>query len=218
MPKKVVAAVIGLVICLPGAWLWFSGARNTEPAGSGTAPRAEATIRIAACPTCFDAVRDKLAGDEGYELLPTGSTAESLRLLSAGEADVILAGRKLKPGEPELDGLALGEGYSFLSSSGRLIYKEDLPNYKIFTDLDSAEFKNAFPGIDAVEVADVYKYLDQGIIITAWENTDYTRAEIVHIYEKDGRRAGSSRRPTLYCPGSCRQGQTERLVSLLQDN
>jgi len=48
------------------------------------------------------------------------------------------------------------------------------------------------------QVENVYQYMDEGIIITSWENTDYNRAEIIHLLENNGRRVKLSRQATAY--------------------
>lgn len=65
-------------------------------------------------------------------------------------------------------------------------------------------------------VDNVYKYLDKGIVITSWENADYTKAEIFHLLERNGERVRLSRRPTLYCPNVCDKRAQELAVYLKQ--
>jgi hypothetical protein len=154
-------------------------------------------IKIAVCPTYHKMAKNIDA--EEYEFIETGATAESLNLLKNNKADMILAGRALKPTEPKLKSLLVKkEGYSFLSDQVKVIKVGDLNNYDIYTDLDSALIKKEFSIKKIHEVDDVYKFLDKGIVITSWENTDYARAEIVHVLEDSGERAPLSRRPTLY--------------------
>jgi hypothetical protein len=44
----------------------------------------------------------------------------------------------------------------------------------------------------------VYAFLDEGIVITSVENTDYARADLVHVLEADqSRRVTLSRTPIL---------------------
>jgi len=75
---------------------------------------------------------------------------------------------------------------------------KDLNRYDIYTNLDVALIKKLFSVEKVHQVDDVYESLDKGIVITSWENTDYARAEIVHVLQDSGEREPLSRRPTLY--------------------
>jgi hypothetical protein len=64
-------------------------------------------------------------------------------------------------------------------------------------------------------VEDIYEYLDKGIVITSWENTDYRRTAIVHVIEDNQERLALSRRPTLYCPKFCQKELVEDIKASL---
>ncbi len=168
-------------------------------------------IKIAACPTCFEITKN--INTDKYEIIKTASTAESLSLLQERKVDMILAGRTLKPDEPQMDGLLIKEGYSFLSDKEITIYFDQLKNQTIYTDLDIEDIKNVLSLQKIEQVNNVYNYLDKGIVITSWENTDYARAKITHILKTNGERFELSRRPTIYCPHIC--GQEAREIALL---
>jgi len=154
-------------------------------------------IKIAVCPTYHKMAKNIDA--EEYEFIETKSTAESLNLLKSNNADMVLAGRVLKPSEPKLKSfLVKKEGYSFLSDQVKVVKVKELNNYNIYTDLNGALIKKAFSIKKINQVDDVYKFLDKGIVITSWENTDYAKAEIVHVMEDSGERVSLSRRPALY--------------------
>ncbi|MDD4106723.1 MAG: hypothetical protein PHX84_02120 [Candidatus Shapirobacteria bacterium] len=156
---------------------------------------------IAACPSCYELAL-KLDPDL-YTIVKTGSTSESLALLEAGKVDSIFAGRTLKPGEPQLEAHVVKEGFSFLSSSEITISKRELNNHIIYTDLETEQLKSELGLNNITHVEDVYNYLNKGVVITTWENTDYSKANIVHVIEDDGQRLALSRRPTLYCSSTC---------------
>lgn len=160
-------------------------------------------IKIAACPTCYKLVKD--INIEKYEFVPTKSTAASIDMLKNGQVDVIFAGRTLKPNEPQYSSLLISNGYSFLASKSITLDVKDLENYAIYTDLDSSKVKTLFNIDNVTSTQGVYKYLPGGIVVTSWENTDYTKAEMVNLLEETGDRVLLSRRPTLYCPSSCNQ-------------
>ena len=154
-------------------------------------------IRVAVCPTYHKMVES--IDTEEYEFVKTGATAESLSLLMNNYADIVLAGRVLKPSEPKLQSILVREeGYSFLSDHSRMVMVKDLNRYDIYTNLDIALIKKLFSVEKVHQVDDVYESLDKGIVITSWENTDYARAEIVHVLQDSGEREPLSRRPTLY--------------------
>ncbi|MDD5749802.1 MAG: hypothetical protein PHO91_03400 [Patescibacteria group bacterium] len=192
--------------------LFLSACSNTNNVLKQPLSEAE-KIKIATCPTCF-AMTQKL-DSEKYQLIPTTSTAQSIALLQSGQVDLILAGRTLKPEEPILDSLIIKEGYSFLAKEEIIIYSSDLANYQIYTDLDVASLKTSLEIENIEPVDDVYQYLNQGIIITSWENTDYHRANLAHILENNGKRVNLSRRPTVYCAQACDQ-KAQDIATLLK--
>lgn len=159
-------------------------------------------IVIALCPTYYS-LADELEKDN-FKVIKTSSSAESFALLSDSELDYVLAGRILKPGEGNFSGEFLSfQGYSFLSSYSETIDVSELLNRKIYSDLEQENIKNDLALDNIIFVSDVYSYIDQGLIITSWENTDYSRAEIVHVLEDNGERYSLSRRPILYCQNKC---------------
>lgn len=158
-------------------------------------------IRIAVCPTYFEVAKE--INNKKYEVIKTASTVESLALLKDQKVDMILTGRTLKPHEPQMNGILLKEGYSFLSNKEIVIYINQLEDYGIYTDLNAEFLKDIFPIQKIEEVNDVYEYLGEGIIITSWENTDYTKAGIVHVLQENEERVKLSRQPTIYCPYAC---------------
>ncbi|MDZ7798705.1 MAG: hypothetical protein U5L76_03765 [Patescibacteria group bacterium] len=169
-------------------------------------------IRIAACPTCYEL--SKKLDLEKYQVIETNSTAQSIALLQNKKADMILAGRTLKPHEPQLEYMVIDEGYSFLSNQGKTIFINQLNDYNVYTDLNAEELKEKL-SIEKIQTVDnVYEYLDKGIVITSWENTDYNQAEIVHLLEKNRERVKLSRRPTVYCPNVCGAEAQELVLKL----
>ncbi len=183
--------------------------------GADSVNESNEKIRIAACPSCY-----KVAGrldTARYKIIPTQSTSQSIALLQAGQADMILAGRTLKPGEPLLDSVALGEGYSFLGSEEISIRSSQLDDYTFFTDLDAEKISTLFGITNVTHTDDVYEYLEKGIVLTTWENTDYGKARVVHVIENDGQRFALSRRPTLYCPKTCDDETASQFILAVKD-
>lgn len=169
--------------------------------GKSSTPLSATPLRVAACPSCYE-IAGKLDKTR-YEIIPTRSTSESIFLLNGGQVDMVLSGRSLKPGEPPLDFVALGEGYSFLGPEEISIRSNQLDDYTFFTDLDAEKIRTLFGLREVTRVDDVYEYLARGIVITSWENTNYGKAHVVHAMENDDQRLALSRRPTLYCPETC---------------
>jgi len=160
-------------------------------------------IILATCPTYYDIA--KKIDPENYQIIPTASTAESIYLLLQNKVDMILSGRTLKPEEPKMESLLIEEGYSFLSNYERTIYLNDLKNHIIYTDLNATVIKDIFAVERVFEVNDVYKYLNKGIIVTSWQNTNYHKSEIVHLLDNNGNRVKPSRQLSIYCPKNCSQ-------------
>lgn len=172
-------------------------------------------VRIAVCPTCYETAR-RLDAEE-YQVILTASTAESLSLLKNNQVDMILSGRTLKPSEPDMNFILIEDGFSFLSSQEISISLGELNSYVVYTDLDSELLKRYFSIKTIQKVDDVYMYLNHGIAITSWENTDYSRAKIVHVFEESGERVKLSRRPTIYCPAICGE-EAEKIAFMLNKN
>lgn len=174
----------------------------------------EEKIKIAACPTFYDMIK-KLDAKK-YQLIYTDSTAQSVKLLENKRTDFVLAGRTLKPNEPDLEYVVIDEGYSFLSSKSKTVNARELKDYIIYTDLETEQLKRDLMAGKIEKTDSVYKYLDKGIVVTSWENTDYNRAEIVHVLKDNGERLAISRRPTLYCSLSCDKEELTNLISVLK--
>lgn len=159
-----------------------------------------ARTRIAVCPTFADYNLDGLFPD--IELVPTNSTAQSLSMLRDDRVDHVVAGRKLLPHEEYLNfksTILENVGYSFLSSLVNSITTRDYDGVDFFTDLDVDVLKKELGIKTITKVDDVYAFLDKGVVITSVENTDYTRADLVHVFEADqSRRVRLSRTPILY--------------------
>lgn len=228
MNKKTITSSILFLLLIIGFFAFFKEDNNhqtevkksTDTKGINLEKRSATKsldiekIKVAACPTCFEMVKNVKA--DKYEIIKTRTTAESIALLENGQADIIMAGRTLKPNEPNLDHLLIDEGYSFLSSQTKTILADQLSDYDIYTDLETEALEKKLSVEKIQKVDNIYEYLDKGIIITSWENTDYTKANIVHVLEKDNKRMALSRRPAIYCPGSCESPIVQELAKDLK--
>lgn len=209
MSKKNASLLILFVIFVAGTIIFMN--KDNDSQTTMTEQEEQKKIKVAACPTCFGFTKN--IDTEKYEIIKTASTAESLAMLQNQKVDMILAGRTLKPNEPQMDRLLIKEGYSFLSDKEYSIYIDQLKNQTIYTDLDIEVIKNIMPLQKIEQVNNIYDYLDKGIVVTSWENTDYTKAKIVHILENNGERFELSRQPTVYCPNYC--GKEAQELALL---
>jgi hypothetical protein len=153
---------------------------------------------VAVCPT-YQSLRDELIED-GFEVIKTNSTSESISLLRNGSVNLVISGRKPKSAEIDLKYKAVQlEGhYSFLSEKSLTIYEDNLSLYDIYTDQDTEKVKKIFKVENIAKVDNVYEYLDKGIVITSWNNTDYSRSSVVHILNFEGTRNPKSRMPFIY--------------------
>ncbi|HKK54162.1 MAG TPA: hypothetical protein VJ926_01445 [Patescibacteria group bacterium] len=136
-------------------------------------------------------------------MVSSRSTAESLDLLDKNIVDYVISGRPPKPQETEYEYLYINRsGYSFLGTTSASYYVDDLKDIKIYTDLkeDDVEFlKNSLKLNNITRVEDVYNRPNPGLAITTWENTDYSKDSIVHVYNNNNERYKYSRTPILYC-------------------
>ncbi len=162
---------------------------------------AEKDYRIAACPT-FHYKLEELEKN-GFEVVRTDSTADNIRKLSEKTIDAFISGRALRPGEPDFRSEVVGEGFSFIFSERIDVTVEQL-NYVdvvFYTDQDPGKVIETFGFVEEenIEVTDsVYEKLDEGIVITSVENTDYSSSGMVNVYNEDGKRVRQSRTPVLY--------------------
>jgi hypothetical protein len=210
--KKIITLTILSIIFIMGFFVFLNQDQKNKNIVSGSFDLEK--IKVATCPTCRELTKN--INSNKYEIIPTASTAESIALLENKKVDMILAGRKLKPQEPKLKEILIEEGYSFLSDQGATIFIDQLSNYNVYSDLDEEELKEKFP-IEKIQTVDnVYQYLDKSIIITSWKNTDYLRANIVHVLEENGDRAKFSRQPTIYYPDFGRDLEAQELALLLK--
>ncbi|MDZ7612280.1 MAG: hypothetical protein U5L10_05965 [Candidatus Moranbacteria bacterium] len=175
MKNKIIIPLILIIVIVIGLFIFIDKKENHQ--SSASLPETQEKIKIAACPTCYEL--SKKLDLEKYQVIKTSSTAQSIALLESGRADMILAGRTLKPNEPQMDYLLIDDGYSFLSNQEITIFVDQLNDYNIYTDLDEKKLKQKFPIAKIQTVDNVYEYLDKGIIITSWENTNYNQAEII---------------------------------------
>lgn len=174
----------------------------------------EYAMRVAACPTFYYMLSE--LDDRGFRVYPTGSTSKSIRLFEEGKVDAFISGRPLKEEEPQLDSKLLGPGFSFIYIEEKEVSVEELEDYTLYTDLPKAEVLPAFDKIteeNLEEVGDIYAYIDSGIGITSFHNTDYSRSELVHVFTDDGYRHRFSRVPALYYDS--RKLEDEELVEEL---
>lgn len=167
-------------------------------------------IQIAACPTCYELVKN--LDSEKYQVVPTNSTAQSIALWRKNHVDLVVAGRTLRPEEPDLEEVVIREGYSFLGSQETVVYVDELDDIELYTDLDVEKLKIDLAINNINKVDNVYEYLDKGVVVTSWDNTDYTKAAIVQVLEKNGKRASISRQPTIYSSSDYREAALEIAV------
>jgi hypothetical protein len=172
-------------------------------------------IKIAVCPTYFEYLQnlDKVR----YQVVPTSTTADSLKMLNNGEVDFALGGRIAKPNEPLFIYEALGKGYSFLSAQELTLPSSNFGDYNFFTDLDANELGLLFSIDNLTAVKNVYEYIDQGIVITTWDNTDYLRAQPVHLLASDNKRVLLSRQATIFCKNDCAETVKNDLILFLNN-
>lgn len=171
------------------AFSWESKEENIDP------------TKIAACPTFY--FRINHLDSENFSLILSDSTSESLSMLARGQVDYAVGGRSLLPHEPNFNFSVVGHGFSFLSDQTKVIYDYQLSNIPLYTDLDIEILRENFGDLDYIAVDDVYDYLEDNIVITEWDNSDFNRAEIVHLIRYDNSRVIESRLPTVFCQNIC---------------
>ena len=185
-----------LLIILVGLGLYFFLLRPKEDVNLEETEEGN-KISVAVCPTYYEAV-DGLG--EEYKVVKTQSTLESLQLLDSGTVDFAIGGRTPKLGEEQFKYTVLDDTdrYSFLFKESIAITEKELVGMVVYTDQDVDKIKEIF-GIENVKrVDDIYKYVEDSVTITSWDNTDYSKAEIVHLLDSDGNRNPNSRIPILY--------------------
>lgn len=156
-------------------------------------------VRIATCPTFQDVLYET-----DFLVRETQSTSESLHLLKRGYVDYVLWWRTPKPGEIYQEYKILWSGYSFLSKNSLTISDNELQTQVFYTDLDDIDnIKKTFWIQNLEKVENIYDYVQENIVITSWKNTNYEKADIVHVLHTNWERYIESRIPILYCRKKC---------------
>ena len=176
---------------------------NQNKGGSGENIESR-KISIAVCPTYYS-LADSLDKTE-YKIIKTGSSSESLGLLRNNRVEYALSGRPLKPDEGTFQREFIAKnGYSFVGQQEQTINKNNLSDEILCTDLNKIQIE-AELGIENIrQMKDASSCPANGIIITSWDKTDYSKSEIIHIVNDDGSRYLLSRTPILYCHDICSQ-------------
>ncbi len=192
-----VPSILILLAVLLISYVLISSSLESSSVKSNPDVLAGTTITVAVCPTYYDSVNN--LGDE-YMVVRTESTAESLLLLDSKRVDFAIGGRTLMPEEEHLEYTVLDdkERFSFLFKEGIVIMEEKLRGMVVYTDQDVDLIKEIFGITDVKEVEDVYEYVQEFVVITSWYNTDYSKGNIVHLLDSNGKRNYNSRIPILY--------------------
>lgn len=207
-------ALCSITVLLLGVVMLLNIGSDREPS-SNNALATHQKVRVAVCPTYMDLTH--ILDKAQYHIIPTSSTSESIDLIKNDAADLILSGRTLKPSEPQLNSTTIANGLSFLSMTTLTITAEDLSDHSLYTDIPADLLDQYLPRVTAEYVDNVYDHIDKGIIITSWDNTDHTKAAIVHLLDKYGNRLQSSRQLTIYAKQEFID-QSNELASLLINN
>lgn len=176
-------------------------------------------LTIVGCPSYhknFPALQD-----EGFRVIRSGSVTESIQLLESERADFAIIGRKLKPDEPQFLDLKLRDGYLFLNEEGSSITESEMSSFDFYTDLDRGEIAATFPEIsedNLIYEKDPYTKTGKGIVVTSYENTDYSNANPVYIYDGFGRRVENSQRPTLIFSDKNDINRAKEIKELIEDS
>lgn len=213
---KITIAIIALFIITCAVGMAIMSNKEVNPDSSGKivpGTKDSEAIKVAICST-YQYLFDEISA-YGYVVVKTNSTAESIDRLRKREVDVVISGRKPLPSELDLQYkmLVLPNRYSFLSTESIPVTSEDLGLSKVYTDQNIEEIKTQFTLNEIKSVNNVYEYLNEGIVITSWENTDYSKASVVHVLQRDGTRHPNSRTPVVY---STNQNKTEYIFALLE--
>lgn len=172
------------------------------------------TVKVATCPTFYESL-NKLNNKSDYSIILTSSTGASLAMLRRGQVDYVLGGRILYPNEANFNQQIIGEGFSFLSQRNFSVYDYDLYSYPIYSDLSEDLLRENFGNLDYNIVDDVYDHLNENLVITSWENTDFSRAEIVHLLRVDGSKNIKSRLPIVFCYDKCQNEIVEDIKGVV---
>lgn len=191
MKKNLIAIIFSLLI-VAGAYLFATDADFLRA-------EVDPKVGIAACPSYHHLL--PALNDNNFKTVRASSTSKAVSLFQKEEVDFIISSRKLKPDEPVLESAELGEGYFFLSRRGFSASGSEMENISFYTDLDPKKIKSYFDKIqeeNLTHTENPYSKIDEGVVITSFENLDYSEGELVDFYDQFGRRIDKIRRPTLY--------------------
>ncbi len=190
--------------------------KEEETLASEACPIPLSEPKIAACPTFYE--KALILNANGFRVVLSPSTSKSLELLKEEEVNYVLSGRSLMPGE-DFKYQIIDDNekrYSFLSSSSKTILSESLSEYIFYTDIPREKIEEDLNIVNIVEVQDVYNYLDKGLVLTRWSNTDFNRASVVHVLNSDNSRLRSSRLAHIYYLDDCDQEVIQNIIKLIK--
>lgn len=173
---------------------------------------------VAACPTFYKILETLEIENKNIKTIKTRSSTESLILLKNNRVDYVISGRALKPGEL-FNYRTIGKNnnyYSFLGKDELTIYYSDLNNYTFYTDLDLKKTREELKIKNIVKTDNIYEHLEDGIIITSWNNTDLNLAKIITILNKDGSKLAKSRIPIIYFNN--KEKEIKNIKEIIQKN
>ncbi len=203
--KSLIIILFSLIVIIALVLIFSKNIENDEN---------HSIIKISACPTFYQFLK-KLNNNDNYFIIPTSSTSESLEMLENEEVDYAVGGRILMPGEANFSVVTIGEGFSFLSDKNLVVYDYNLSSYKLYTDLDLDLLRDNFGDLNYEIVDNVYDYLENNIVITSWENTDFNQAAIIHILKADNSRNIKSRLPTVFCKKICNDDIIKNIKNII---
>jgi hypothetical protein len=153
---------------------------------------------IAVCPT-YQYISEKIKDNESIVIVKTDSTAESLKLIKAGEVDAVISGRALKKEEPQLLSQVIGEGYDFIFKNEIIIFEEEMEFVPFYTNLQTDQIIDNFKYLseeNLTKIENIEDYLERGVVITSLDG--FLIGEPAHILKEDNSRAFLSRLPRIY--------------------
>jgi len=105
-------------------------------------------MKIGYCPTMEEYV--KKINIQDFEIINLGSAGRVLYFLSNDEIDVGIIGRKAKKREFEGYEKVTGSGYTLITDSKKMIFKDELKNLKINTAVPKEIIEKEFPELKNV--------------------------------------------------------------------
>ncbi|MBN1602898.1 MAG: hypothetical protein JW915_14920 [Chitinispirillaceae bacterium] len=182
-----------------------------------TAQKPSQHVRLGACPTMNRHFLPPAGDNIDYEVIPFNNTMEVMAAIQAGQIDISFVGRPARESEgvAVLTAFPLGNGWTLVGRSNRMIEESSLERAIVHTIADSLTIKRYLPStVDIRLHQSNIEALDScgqdEIVLLPWSS--YQEVYPLVIPSNSDGKLPQFRSPTLYC----RKGDEKKYQSIIK--